>query len=221
MMQWRYLHTPLVNHPTKILENWNKQQRRINKSWKIFLTLFSSRLSLLFFFLDCAASWFFCFPFHSRDCRREEILHQKHQKEEIHAKKAHTTSKSIFYREFSFFAGEAIIKRKTQESKSSRCFDIFRHAKKWRKMLFNSEFHSSLARPKTQEKFFTIGRSHFLLLLPDSVCSCGAYHKSKPRLFITKLCSTLSSSECFFFTHSRSPKINSEWQRFIFSSSNP
>lgn len=41
----------------------------------------------------------------------------------------------------------AIIKRKTQESKSfsSRCFDIFRHKKE--KMLFNSELHSSLASP--------------------------------------------------------------------------
>ena len=58
----------------------------------------------------------------------EEILHQKHQKEEIHTKKAHNKKIEIFLLRLLFllFHGdEAIIKRKTQESKS---FSFFRGA---------------------------------------------------------------------------------------------
>lgn len=74
-----------------------------------------------------------------------------------------------------------------------------------KKMLSDSEFHSSLARPKTQKKFlhhrkitFFASSSSFL----NSISFC-AYHQSKPRLH-NNVFQIVIAPDCFsfFFTHS-------------------
>lgn len=62
-------------------------------------------------------------------------------------------------------------------------------------MLFNSEFHSSLARPKTQKNFFNIGRSHFLLLLLFVSIPLAFVLITSPSHDFTIMCSKLSSHQ--------------------------
>lgn len=186
------------------------------------LVLFSPFDAFLLSRLRSVVIFLFSFPLPETAVVKKSYTRST-KKKKFTLKRRTQQAKVFFTENFLSFAGEAIIKRKTQESKSSRCFDIFRHAKKWRKMLFNSEFHCSLARPKTQKNFFTIRRSHFLLLLLFVSIPSAFVLITSPSHDFTIMCSKLSSHQIvslFFHAlndHQKSTRNDKDF--FFFTSS--